>query len=159
MESPKGWKELVEFYGDPNIWVREDGTPHPSWESMMVTVPFPEKLPLGWDPTKFASRARVHRKIAEILAVTLQDLVAEGVWPLLQTYDGGYTWRQKRGSRKLSMHAFGAAIDFNAATNGLGNHDFDMPPQVVSVFRRNGWTWGGQWSVPDGMHFQFGRSY
>jgi hypothetical protein len=125
----------------------------------MVTVPFPTPLPLGWDKSKVATRARVHNKIAPQVEILFAALDHDGVWPLLKTYDGGYTWRAKRGSQKMSMHAFGLALDFNAATNGLGNHDFDMPRPVIRVFKALGWTWGGQWSVPDAMHFQWGRSY
>jgi hypothetical protein len=28
---------------------------------------------------------------------------------------------------------------------------------VVTVFERWGFTWGGTWVVPDGMHFEFLR--
>lgn len=159
VQAPRGYDELVQFYGDPGLWTRDDGTAHPAWESQMVTVMFPTPLPLGWDKTKRATRARVHNKLADNLEIVFAQLLDEGAWLRVKTYDGGYTWRSKRGSKKMSLHAFGGALDFNAATNGLGNHDFDMPRQVVSVFRRNGWTWGGQWRRPDAMHFQFGRAY
>ena len=158
MRPPRGQKEIAEFYGYPHLWVREDGSAHPAWESQMVTVPFPAPLPLGWDPSSYASRARVHNKIAEVTAATFRELSRRRLWHLLKTYDGGYTWRPQRGSRKLSMHAYGAALDFNSATNGLGQ-DPDMPRAVVRVFRAFGWTWGGQWKRPDGMHYQFGRGY
>jgi|GEM_PF-2122541 len=159
MRPPRGQKQIAEFYGYPHLWVRNDGSAHPSWESQMVTVPFPAPLPLGWDPSSYASRARVHQKISGVTAAVFHELSARGLWPLLKTYDGGYTWRAKRGSRKLSMHAYGAALDFNSATNRLGQEDFDMPREVVRVFRAFGWTWGGQWKVKDAMHYQFGRQY
>jgi len=159
MKSPRGLKELTAFYGNPNLWIRADGSAHPAWESQMVLVPMPYPLPLGWAPRTEAIRVRVHNKIAGLVEETFLALMEEGAWGLLKTYDGGYTWRPKRGSSKLSMHAFGAALDFNAGTNRLGQVDFDMPREVVRVFERLGWTWGGRWRVPDAMHFQFGRAY
>lgn len=159
MKAPRGRQQIVELYGDPTLWTRDDATPHPSWESLMVTVRFPSPLPLGWDKSKFATRARVHRAIAPTVEITFAALRDENAWRHLRTYDGGYTWRPKRGSRKMSMHAFGGALDFDSATNGLGDHYFDMHPKVVQVFRACGWTWGGQWKRPDAMHFQWGRAY
>ena len=30
-------------------------------------------------------------------------------------------------------------------------------PRLVSAFERWGFTWGGRWLVPDGMHFEIIR--
>jgi hypothetical protein len=82
----------------------------------------------------------------------------EGLWARLRTYDGGYAWRTQRGSTsKLSMHAFGAALDFDAATNKLGRKG-DMDLGVVAAFEASGWTWGGRFGRYDFMHFQWARS-
>ena len=56
------------------------------------------------------------------------------------------------------MHGFGGAIDFDAETNQLGTVG-NMHPEVVSCFRNHGWEWGGSWTRPDPMHFQFARGY
>jgi hypothetical protein len=31
-----------------------------------------------------------------------------------------------------------------------------MDPRVVTVFERLGFNWGGEFLVPDGMHFEYG---
>ncbi|MFN2593440.1 MAG: M15 family metallopeptidase [Actinomycetota bacterium] len=57
---------------------------------------------------------------------------------------------------RLSHHAWGAAIDLNAAENRFGARP-TMPRSIVQIMERNGFTWGGRWIVPDGMHFEWAR--
>lgn len=71
---------------------------------------------------------------------------------------GSYNCRTIAGSKKLSAHAYGLAIDINASKNP---HTFppqglvtNMPQAFVSLFTSNGWGWGGNWrSSKDAMHF------
>ena len=156
MRPPSGLAAIRELYGDPRPFVREDGTVSPIWEARMVTVPMPRPLPLGWDRKRFATRVRVNQAIAEEVDGLFKELEPE--WHRLSTYDGGYTWRLTRGGSKLSMHAYGGALDFDAPWNRLGTEP-TMDPLVIRIFVRRGWTWGGKWKRPDGMHFQFGRGY
>lgn len=158
MKPPRGIEEIRELYGDPRPFIRDDGTVSPIWEARMTLVSMPTPLPLGWDPTRFASRVRVNVAIAEEVENTFRDLEHEGAWILLKTYDGGYTFRLSRGGSHLSMHSFGGALDFNARWNKLGTQP-SMPQEVVRIFERRGWTWGGKWKRADGMHFQIAKGY
>lgn len=54
-----------------------------------------------------------------------------------------------------SFHAYGAAVDINAPENPLGATP-TMHPSVVEIFEGLGFTWGGDFLVPDGMHFEYG---
>jgi len=65
----------------------------------------------------------------------------------------------------LSLHAWGIAVDINAATNP-GTHvkepfdpfPSDIPNAFVDAFRRAGWTWGADFNrgtYRDAMHFQY----
>jgi hypothetical protein len=56
---------------------------------------------------------------------------------------------------RLSTHAWGAAVDLNAASNPFGA-DPTMDMRVVRAMRNAGLNWGGDWLVPDGMHFEWG---
>jgi hypothetical protein len=56
----------------------------------------------------------------------------------------------------LSHHSWGVAIDINVATNPFGSQP-RLDKRVVDVLERWGFTWGGRWLVPDGMHFEFLR--
>lgn len=157
MTPPNGYAEIVATFGDPKKYLRDDGTISVLWEARMASVVFPVPLPLGWDLSVRARGARVHSFIAAETQHVFELLAKEGLWQHLKTYDGGYAWRQQRGSTsKLSMHAFGAALDFNEATNKQGTPG-DMHPGVVQIFEACGWTWGGrfQGSRIDPMHYQF----
>ncbi len=158
MRAPVGIVEIKALYGDPILLMRDDGTPSPIWESRMVKVALPRPLPLGWQMDVMVSSARVNQAIAAECASLFTALKASGAWDHIVTFDGAYAWRSQRGSAKLSMHSFGGALDFNAATNRLGERG-DMHPLIVDVFDSQGWEWGGRWRRPDPMHVQFARDY
>lgn len=71
-------------------------------------------------------------------------------------YAGAYNHRLVRGSAtKWSNHAYAAAIDLNAAENGLYQKG-NMPQFVIDAFCRQGAMWGGWYSGrKDPMHFEF----
>lgn len=158
MRPPVGILEIQGLYGDPQAFMRDDGTPSPLWELRMCKVALPGPLPLGWKPDAIVRSARVNQVIAAEFERVLRALKSCGAWENLLSYDGGYTWRPQRGSNKLSMHAYGGAVDFNAATNQLGTKG-DMHPSVIEVFEGHGWTWGGRWKRPDPMHMAYGSGY
>lgn len=54
-----------------------------------------------------------------------------------------------------SFHAYGAAVDINAPENPFGATP-TMDPRVVAIFEDLGFTWGGRFLIPDGMHFEYG---
>lgn len=159
MRAPKGLDEIKALYGDPSGFIREDGTVSPIWEARMVMVQLPVPLALGWDLNTAIWRVRVNQAIADEVDALFKAILAAKLWHELRTFDGAYTFRAKKGQSKLSMHAYGAAMDFRASTNRFGQTDFDMPPSLVRMFVDRGWTWGGRWRTPDAMHFQFGRGY
>jgi len=152
---PHGLDQIVQEYGNPRLYVREDGTVHHSWEQIALgTAILPEPLSLGWDLETKISRIRIHRKLVGSIGAVFSEIHQKGFWPLIKTFDGCYAWRAKRGQQKLSTHCWGIAIDLNAITNQLGEIG-DMPPEIVQIFLKNGWEWGGHWlSRPDPMHFQ-----
>jgi hypothetical protein len=70
-------------------------------------------------------------------------------------YGGCYAPRfiQRDGSKPLSMHAWGLAVDINVADNPVGSRP-NLDPQVVAIMEKWGFRWGGRWSPPDGHHFE-----
>lgn len=86
----------------------------------------------------------------------LTQIQREGLGEKLHSYDGCYVPRYIAGTHQLSYHAFGLAIDIDAATNGRGTRG-TMDPRVVSIFREWGFEWGGSWNYTDPMHFQLDR--
>jgi hypothetical protein len=75
-------------------------------------------------------------------------------------FDGSFNYRNIGDTSTLSQHAWGAAMDWNAAANPqhapLTRTKFKEDSLIVQAFKAEGWTWGGDWSPAsiDAMHFQ-----
>ena len=50
----------------------------------------------------------------------------------------------------------GIAFDINVASNAPGTRP-DQDPRLVEIMEEHGFTWGGRWLIPDGMHFEYRR--
>jgi D-alanyl-D-alanine carboxypeptidase len=78
---------------------------------------------------------------------------------------GTYACRPVADIGQTSMHAWGAAIDINTAvsdywlwhrTGGdVPDYVNRIPADIVAVFERHGFIWGGRWSHFDTMHFEY----
>jgi hypothetical protein len=105
-----------------------------------------------------------HRTVLAALRAALGEVEAAGLAGAIDVGDsrryggcfGGRELRTYSGTsgRNLSRHSWGAAIDLNPSTNGFGRTP-RMDPRVVEIFRRHGFAWGGSFTIPDGMHFEF----
>ncbi|MFT4286092.1 M15 family metallopeptidase [Nocardioides sp.] len=90
------------------------------------------------------------------LKAALQEVVERGLADKIYQYGGCYNPRFIAGSHSLSNHAFGLAIDLNVPDNGRGIPGA-MDRQVVAIFEKWGFTWGGRWRYTDPMHFEMNR--
>jgi hypothetical protein len=71
---------------------------------------------------------------------------------------GTYNKRVIAGTTRWSNHAFGAAIDINAAENGF-NVVGNIPRAMIAAFKAQGARWGGDYKGrTDPMHFEFCES-
>ena len=68
-------------------------------------------------------------------------------------YAGCYYPRFIAGTTTLSNHSFGLALDLNVPGNQRGTVG-EMDRDVVSIFEKWGFTWGGDWRYTDPMHFE-----
>jgi hypothetical protein len=78
---------------------------------------------------------------------------------------GTYNCRVIAGTDRMSMHAFAAAIDISTAVTDywLWNKPIDgripyknrVPFEIVSIFEKHGFIWGGKWYHYDTMHFEY----
>ncbi|MEM6761931.1 MAG: M15 family metallopeptidase [Pseudomonadota bacterium] len=79
---------------------------------------------------------------------------------------GAFLWRRIAGTRRLSVHSFGAAVDINtkyanywrwAGERAGGDIPFQnqIPMEIVSVFEKHCFIWGGRWYHFDTMHFEY----
>lgn len=156
-------EDLLAFYGP--LVLGTNGRPTAAWESAMLTrIELPYRMSLSWDPVRTINRITCHRRVSQSLKRVLQgilqhygssDAIEEA---RLHLFGGCYEFRRVAGSSRLSVHAFGAAIDFDPDRNSLGKaYDPDsgmIPVPVVQIFKDEGWLWGGEFTRPDCMHFQ-----
>ena len=79
-----------------------------------------------------------------------------------------FNWRPIAGTRRLSPHSFGIAIDvcvgksdyWRWSNRGAGESDTiaycnRMAAELVRIFERHGFVWGGRWYHYDTMHFEY----
>jgi peptidoglycan hydrolase-like protein with peptidoglycan-binding domain len=139
---------LLAFYGKP--WEHSD---------LLVSVPLPFAASYGTTPVH---AVQFHKRGATALRGVLATIAQlarsdSSVLRHVQHYSGSYNYRPVRGSSRLSCHAFGAAVDFDAENLPLGSSypAADMPQSVVDAFKAQGFFWGGDYrGRKDPMHFQ-----
>ena len=73
---------------------------------------------------------------------------------------GAFACRVVKDTGKRSMHAYGAAIDLNTKYSDYwlwskGAYRNRIPFEIVEIFERHGFIWGGKWGHFDTMHFEY----
>lgn len=121
----------------------------PEKESFMALWGVPTHLEIGAVP----KRIYCNRDILRPLEDAFHNLITHGIVDELKTWDGCFNIRRKKGGVSTSLHAWGIAIDVNAAWNGFGKKPV-LSAEFVKCFTDAGFEWGGLWTKPDGMHFQ-----
>lgn len=102
-------------------------------------------------------RVTCHRLMVPQLRGALQEVQDAGLGHLLRSYDGCYVPRfiARNPDNSISLHTWGIAIDMDAATNYRGIRG-TMDDRIVTIFKRWGFRWGGDWKYTDPMHFELG---
>ena len=97
------------------------------------------------------------------LQKAFEEVEARGLGHLILSYAGSFYPRPIRGStRTPSEHSFGTAFDINAAWNGLNREpaargEKGSVRELVEIFERWGFRWGGNFRRRDAMHFEVAR--
>ena len=90
----------------------------------------------------------------------------------LENPGGTFNWRFIANSDRLSPHSFGMTIDINPTFSSYWQWDLEdegrpinedaeltyrnkIPWEIVAVFEKNGFIWGGRWHHYDTMHFEY----
>ncbi|WP_077961054.1 M15 family metallopeptidase [Ensifer adhaerens] len=114
----------------------------------------------------FGERLRVTKRhgAARALKAVAADLSARPeLRPYLSPSAGTFNWRPIAGASTLSVHSFGAAIDLNTrfadywrwAGKGGTRYRNRYPLEIVEIFEKHGFIWGGRWYHFDTMHFEY----
>lgn len=91
--------------------------------------------------------------------------------PHLRKYldsSGTFYWRNVRGANRLSAHSYGIAFDIAVPFSNYWLWDYKgagetdkigysnkIPAEIVEIFEKHGFIWGGAWYHYDTMHFEF----
>ena len=119
--------------------------PDPAWVASHIGT---EVMPIIGSMT-------CNRAIFPQLRAALDEVVSRGLAGELHPdeYAGCYYPRFIAGTTTLSNHSFGLAMDFNVPGNQRGTVG-EMDRDVVAIFKKWGFAWGGDWNYTDPMHFE-----
>lgn len=115
----------------------------------------------------------VDRKFVNI-SHELEMLVAQHpeYLPYLKNPGGTFKWRYIANTHRLSPHSFGMTIDINAnhanywqwhlrkqhlpvTENAQLTYHNNIPWEIICIFEKYGFIWGGKWHHYDTMHFEY----
>ena len=130
----------------------------------------PHLVEVVWLPRRSGVRLRVTRinGVAERLAAVSRELddLPDSFTKFLAPPAGTYNCRAIAGTDRVSAHGFGIAIDIALAhahywrwaapeAAGVAPYRNAIPPEIVAIFEKHGFIWGGKWHHYDTMHFEY----
>lgn len=146
-------------------WLFPDGVPSSPNEMQkyltQITVPIINKN--GKAATMILT---VHKKLAEEIKKVFEDMKRAG-FKIKPEETAGYNWRtMASNSSRVSHHSYGCVVDVNWTSNGAsytswgyhpGKDEFSVTKEIVDIWKRHGFYWGGDWSTAyfDPMHFTY----
>jgi hypothetical protein len=133
----------------------------------------PKVFGAGTYPLKVTTINDVHKKI-EAISAELEVLITKHpeIIVFLENPGGAYYWRNIANTDRLSAHSFGIALDINAQHSQYWQWDLNnagllicedaelmyrntIPWEIVRIFEKYGFIWGGKWYHYDTMHFEY----
>lgn len=120
---------------------------------------------VGWSSFQFNQR----NGAANALKAVMEELIplcqsSQRIMRSVLPSGGTYNYRVISGTNRLSAHAFGIAIDLSRdnrdywqwASRDAGQHRLEEYPQeIVEIFEKNNFIWGGKWGHFDFLHFEY----
>ncbi len=82
----------------------------------------------------------------------------------LENPAGTFNWRNIAGTNRLSTHSFGITIDIHVKysnywewekSNNSIIYKNQIPYEIIDIFEKHGFIWGGKWYHYDTMHFEY----
>jgi hypothetical protein len=120
------------------------------------------------------------KKTRHVLSVTTLNGVAEKLKAVSAELDalparfeiflvppaGAFVCRDIAGTDQRSAHDYGIAVDIAvkhsdywrwsmAGANGEPHYRNEVPAEIVDIFEKHGFIWGGRWYHYDTMHFEY----
>ena len=123
-----------------------------------------------WLPKKYGHKIKITKingaaKQLQAVSEELDLLPAKFDVDLFPTA-GTYNCRKIAGTKHMSAHSHGIAIDialknahywrwFGKPASGIIHYKNRIPFEIVRVFEKHGFIWGGKWHHYDTMHFEY----
>jgi peptidoglycan LD-endopeptidase CwlK len=104
----------------------------------------------------------VHKKLQDISDEL--ELLPKEIKSFVNNPEGVTNWRKISNTNRLSTHSFGIAIDINIKKSdywewqkqdGKLKYKNKIPLEIVKIFEKHGFIWGGRWYHYDTMHFEY----
>lgn len=139
----------AEAVGSFSYTPHPDGriTPDPRWVAANIVT----------EPVPILGEVTCHRVMIPQLRAALEQIVAQGLADKVHPdeFAGCYYPRyiDRDPAKGLSLHSWGIAVDLNVPGNQRGTAG-EIDRQVVAIFKRWGFAWGGDWNYTDPMHFE-----
>ena len=122
-------------------------TPDPRWVATYIRT----------EPVPILGQVTCNKAMLPQLRAALEEVVARGLADRTHPGEyGGCYYPRYIGydpAKGLSLHTWGIAVDLNVAGNQRGTAG-QMDRQVVAIFEKWGFAWGGNWRYTDPMHFE-----
>ncbi len=128
----------------------------------------PRLVSLRWLPHSWGKSIRitsVNGVDAQLRAVSEEiDALPEKIKRSAYPIAGTYNCRAVADTGQPSPHGYGIAIDLNTAVSdywywrphdGAIVYRNRMPAEIVAIFEKHGFIWGGKWYHFDTMHFEY----
>ena len=127
---------------------------------VMVTIQFRESK-----GGKLKScKCKIHKKLAKNFQEACKEIADNP--NVAFVWGGSYCFRKMNNGKSnppASIHSLGCAFDVNVDQNPYKRdnlkddalHMRSTNHPIVQAFVKRGWVWGGTWSTPDYMHFEF----
>lgn len=163
------------MFGNP---ANNDGTLNEAWEGANIRkVPPPNGWQLYYQDDNLGlvpvSDIRMHKLLEDVFQATLDEVWDHAKQELggspsgdairdwlhqgrLDQHGGGFNFRKITAGTKLSLHAYGIAIDWDPDHNPRKKPlKKTLPDWWYDIRAKHGWSDGRRFPTPDPMHVQF----
>lgn len=131
-------------------------------QSFLVLVPFlNKKVPFNKNNNASKALYQVGQELEKLLEKNPQ--LKEYL-----THGGTFNYRVIAKTNRLSAHSYGIAIDLGVQKSRYWQWDkkfispfqaLDYPQEIINIFEKHGFIWGGYWKHYDSMHFEYRPEY
>jgi hypothetical protein len=148
-------KERIAKYGKPNV----------TGNGYLTTIQLPYPMRLAWDTDTIVHKMRCHKLVADKFLSVFNELIRVYGYAKIKElgidlFGGCFNFRKMRAADDWSTHSWAIAIDLDPARNAMNTKvaksQFSKPEykQMISIFKKHGFEWGGDLWGKDCMHFQ-----